>query len=176
VQANKSHHSLKRKKGPGEQSGTIGQRLRGPTGRKPTPSRKADYFYPGKEIKGKVQSEANAKSESKVQSEPNNTATDMYDNNETMSERDMRRQWQGKTCTVPIKDKEREEMDEIIDWVNTTTPNVKMVQIDSLTISQKHLACLTNPYLDEKDKYLGDEVNVPKKFTRLFSINITKSY
>jgi hypothetical protein len=33
-----------------------------------------------------------------------------------------------------------------------------MVIIKGHSISQRHLECLTNPYLEEKDKYLGDEV------------------
>jgi hypothetical protein len=50
------------------QLATIGQRLRGPSGRKLAPSRKADFVYPGKDNTGKVQSQSKVQSEDKVQS------------------------------------------------------------------------------------------------------------
>lgn len=42
--------------------------------------------------------------------------------------------------------------------MNTTHPTVNIIHIDDLTVNQRHLECLTNPYLDDKSKYLGDEV------------------
>jgi hypothetical protein len=41
-----------------QESDIIGQRLRSPSGRKPAPSRKADFAYPGKDYTGKVQSQS----------------------------------------------------------------------------------------------------------------------
>ncbi|KAM0908604.1 hypothetical protein ACQ4PT_015355 [Festuca glaucescens] len=145
--ADKSEPSPKKNKGGAQQSGTIGQRLRGPSGRKPTPSRKKDdYYYPG--------STSNAKSDANA-SDPNQSSSHWY---ETMSQRDKRREWEGRVKITTVKTAERQEEEEIIDWVNTTKDNISMVQIDGFTISQRHLACLTNPYLEDVDKYLGDEV------------------
>lgn len=129
-----------------DEPATIGQRLRGPSGRKPSSNRKEDYLYPGKRNTTKVQSEA------KVQSQPN----DSFMIDETMSERDQRREDMGKVRKFSIMGKE--EIQELLDWVNTSTPTDNLVRIDSLSITQRHLKCLTNPYLEDKEKYLGDEV------------------
>jgi hypothetical protein len=77
-----------------------------------------------------------------------------------MSERDRRRQMEGRVHIRPVRTAEREGMQEILDWVNTTPELTKMITIDNLTITQRQLAVLTNPYLDDREKYLGDEVNV----------------
>jgi hypothetical protein len=66
---------------------------------------------------------------------------------------------QGSVRIIPIT-AERDAMQEIPDWVNTTLEEAKMVTIDNLTITQRHLAVLTNPYLDNDAKFMGDEVNV----------------
>lgn len=151
-QAKESQKTLKRKKQHVEEADTVGQRLRGPAGRKPTPSHKSDFFYPGKERTQKVGSEA------KVQSEPEKSETDMYDDYETMSQRDQRRERQGKVHVIPVKNAETDELEEFKNWVNKTHPNAHMVRISSFSITQKHLECLTNPKSDDKLKYLGDEV------------------
>jgi ribosomal protein L34E len=62
----------------------------------------------------------------------------MYD--ETMPERCRRRAPVGKVRTILVKKApmcihEREEMDKILNSVNTTRPRVNMVRIDSLSIS-----------------------------------------
>jgi hypothetical protein len=153
MQAEKSQHSLKKKKRSVEKHDSIGKRLRGPSGRTPAPTFKADYFYPGKDSTRKSHSEANA--QSNQQRSQTHWSVDEF---ETMSERDRRRQMEGRVHIQPVR--EREGMQEFLDWVNTTPELTKMITIDNLTITQRQLAVLTNPYLDDRDKYLGDEVNV----------------
>ncbi|KAM0830037.1 hypothetical protein ACQ4PT_066484 [Festuca glaucescens] len=168
--ADKSEPSPKKNKGGAQHSGTIGQRLRGPSGRKPTPSRKKDdYYYPG--------STSNAKSDANA-SDPNQSSWHGY---ETMSQRDKRREWEGRVKITTVKTAERQEEEEIIDWVNTTKDNTSMVQIEGFTITQRHLACLTNPYLEDVDKYLGDEIFLPihmksRQHWFLVSVNTNTQY
>jgi hypothetical protein len=75
----------------------------------------------------------------------------------------------GKTHIIVSKDAERDEEEEIATYVNTSYATDNLVQIDSLFISQKHLECLTNPYVETRYKYLGDEVNIPQYFLALTS-------
>ena len=169
MQEENTQKSPKKNKGHDAEPSTISQRLRGPSGRKPTPTWKEDYVYTGKENTCKVQSGA------KVQSEE---VTDSYMFNETASENLRTRERMGKIRKIPdfnplISKKEREENEDILDWVNTSPDNTDMVRIDTLSIRQRHLKCLTNPYLEEEEKYLGDEVIVPINYTNVFRINIT---
>ena len=188
VQVAKSKKSLKRKhpndhsgaKGD-DQSGTISQRLRGPSGRKPAMNQKADYVYTDtrKENSGKVQSgigkvhsqntETRKENLGKVQSgiekvhyqaEESETFDDEY---ETNSQRERRWVRMGKTLVTPAKTiltvqqlAEWEEQEEIEMYVNSSPEY--MVEIDCLFIRQKHLQCLTNSYARPSNKYLGDEV------------------
>jgi hypothetical protein len=75
----------------------------------------------------------------------------------------------GKTHIIVSKDAERDEEEQIATYVNTSYATDNLVQIDSLFITQKHLECLTNPYVEAKYKYLGDEVNIPQYFLALTS-------
>jgi hypothetical protein len=65
----------------------------------------------------------------KIQSQAKDSETCMFDENETMSPRDKRRLWSGKTSVI-----DREEEEKILNYVNTSEPDDNLVQINGFQI------------------------------------------